>query len=468
MGPFFRGGGGRSITTAAPLCYLHNCTVCLSRKLSNDPRLIYQNAAILLPDRFSGKRLFISSDVDDRCDDYFDFGVISLPGGISTSSDMDLFSTLFFVFFMHSLVYLLTNYGSKPTTSNAMGRLTKGETVNEKRGYSSAGSAGETRAKSRAATPNTLGSRGGLLKDNNMEVTLSRPPSTPSSLVFSAADSESDSDNRPDDRPRRRCSIGTRGSAPDIHDLRLLERGSASRRSSYELSVCSAGSLETMQTNDDKMMVFEVTLPASLKNAVAKEMAKDNADYSSGSEGDDEKSGGLIQALKARRRFSMETIWSTHKKAIPKGTSVASSLGDPIESSVTHKNPRKVRARRCAQATVILVVLAMIVVLPWLVITIYFGVEGNDPTSLISSITAKIPGMINGLFDSQDEKEVQPPPVPAGVNRRQEEDNLHRRERIARERQARIQAIRRRQAREQQRERRMQKQKSLQPNEDNK
>ena len=360
-------------------------------------------------------------------------------------------------------MYLLTNYGSKPTTSNAMGRLTKGGSVNEKRGYSSAGSAGETRVKSRAATPNTLGSRGGLLKDN-MEVTLSRPPSTPSSLVFSAADSESDSDNRPDDRPRRRCSIGTRGSAPDIHDLRLLERGSASRRSSYELSVCSAGSLETMQTNDDKMMVFEVTLPASLKKAVAKEMAKDNADYSSGSEGDDEKSGGLIQALKARRRFSMETIWSRRrKKALSKNSSRASSLGGPIieEKSNVTKSSRNVRARRFAKTAAICVLLSMIVVLPWLVMTIYFGVEGNDSTSLISSITEKIPGMINGLFDPQGEKEVQPPPVPAGVNRRQEEDSLHRRERLARERQARLQAIRRRQAREQQRERRMQKQKSL-------
>ena len=344
-------------------------------------------------------------------------------------------------------MYLLTNYGSKPTTSNAiMGRLTKGETVNEKRGYSSAGSAGETRAKSRAATPNTLGSRGGLLKDNNMEVTLSRPPSTPSSLVFSAADSESDSDNRPDDRPRRRCSIGTRGSAADIHDLRLLERGSASRRSSYELSVCSAGSLETMQTNDDKMMVFEVTLPASLKKAVAKEMAKDNADYSSGSEGDDEKSGGLIQALKARRRFSMETIWSRRrKKALSKNSSRASGLGGPIveeKSSVTTKSPRNVRARRFAKTAAICVLLSMIVVLPWLVITIYFGVEGNDPTSLISSITAKIPGMIEGLFDPRDDEEVHheqagKPPL---VSARNTENRLLMRERIPIDRQTRIEA----------------------------
>ena len=166
----------------------------------------------------------------------------------------------------------------------------------------------------------------------------------------------------------------------------------------------------------------------------------------------------------------METIWSRRrKKALSKNSSRASSLGDPIieEKSIVTKSPRNVRARRFAKTAAICLLLSMIVVLPWLVITIYFGVEGNDPTSLISSITAKIPGMINGLFDSQDEKEVQPPPVPAGVNRRQEEDNLHRRERIARQRQARIQAIRRRKAREQ-RERRMQKQKSLQPNEDNK
>ena len=97
-------------------------------------------------------------------------------------------------------------------------------------------------------------------------------------------------------------------------------------------------------------------------------------------------------------------------------------------------------ARRCAQATVILVVLAMIVVLPWLVITIYFGVEGNDPTSLISSITAKIPGMIEGLFDPRDDEEVHheqagKPPL---VSARNTENRLLTRERIPIDRQARI------------------------------
>ena len=300
-----------------------------------------------------------------------------------------------------------------------MERSTKGETVNEKRGYSSAGPA-ETRVKSRAATPNNSRSFRSSLKGSLKGSMKGILKGKPSSLVFAAADSESDSDHR----ARHHCSFSSRGGAsPEIMDLRLLDSVHG-RRSSYELSVCSAGSIESMQTNDEKMHVIEVT-PASLKK-----------------EGDEEKSGGLIQALKARRRFSMETIWSTHKKAIPKGTSVASSLGDPIESSVTHKNPRKVRARRCAQATVILVVLAMIVVLPWLVITIYFGVEGNDPTSLISSITAKIPGMIEGLFDPRDDEEVHheqagKPPL---VSARNTENRLLMRERIPIDRQTRIEA----------------------------
>ena len=295
-----------------------------------------------------------------------------------------------------------------------MERSTKGETVNEKRGYSSAGPA-ETRVKSRAATPNTRSFRSSL--KGSMKGILKGKPS---SLVFAAADSESDSDHR----ARHHCSFSSRGGAsPEIMDLRLLD-SEHGRRSSYELSVCSAGSIESMQTNDEKMRVIEVTLPASLKK-----------------EGDEEKSMGLLDALKARRRFSMETIWSTHKKAVPKGTSVASSLGDPIveeKSSIT-KNPRKVRARRCAQATVILVVLAMIVVLPWLVITFYLGM---GDASLVSSITAKIPGMLEGLFDPRDDEEVhheqagKPPLVPA----RNTENRLLMRERIPRDRQTRIKA----------------------------
>ena len=339
-----------------------------------------------------------------------------------------------------------------------MERRTKGDSVNDKRGYSSAA---ETRVKSRAATPDTLSFRGSP-KGNMEGTTLNR---TPSSLVFAAADSESDSDHRPDHRPRRRCSIGTRGSASDIHDLRMLASehgsGNGTRRSSYDLSVCSGGSLETMQTNDEIMRVFEVTLPASFKKAVTKE----KADYSSsGNEGDDERSRGLLDTLASRRRFSMETIWSTRKKALSKSSSAATTQGDTpiIETSVATKSPRKVRARRFAKTAVVCVSLAMFVVLPWLVITIYFGIEGNDPSSLISSITARVPGMLEGLFDSSGEEEVhhelvgnEPLPVPAGVNRRQEEDRLlRRRERVARERQARVQANRRRKAREQ-RERRM-------------
>ena len=282
-----------------------------------------------------------------------------------------------------------------------MERSTKGEAVNDKRGYSSAGAAETTRVKSRATTPNTRSFRRSLkgsLK-GSMKGALK---GTSSSLVFAAADSESDSDHR----ARHRYSFNNRSDAsPEIMDLRMLDSEHGGRGSAYDLSICSASSLESMQANDENMRVFEVTVPAALKKAMTK----------SGNEGDDERSRGFLDALAARRRFSMETIWSTHRKTLPKNTSAASSLGDPIETSVT-KSPRKIRARRCAQAAVIFVLLAMFVVLPWLVISIYFGMD----TSLISSITAKIPGLLEGLFDPRDEKEVhhelvrKPPLVPTG------------------------------------------------------
>ena len=169
----------------------------------------------------------------------------------------------------------------------------------------------------------------------------------------------------------------------------------------------------------------------------------------------------------------METIWS---KPIPK-TPMPPSPQDPIEPTAT-KTPRKVRARRCTQAAAIFVLLATFVVFPWLVIAIYFGVDHNDPSSLIS-ITAKIPEML-GLFDPRDEREVhhemgEPPFVPTGVNRRHRhltvmdnKDGLLRKERVARERQARIKAGKERQRMvREQRKRRLQKLTSLQEDEDN-
>mmetsp|Transcript_21322 Transcript_21322/g.36140 ORF Transcript_21322/g.36140 Transcript_21322/m.36140 type:complete len:285 (-) Transcript_21322:37-891(-) len=253
-------------------------------------------------------------------------------------------------------------------------------------------------------------------------------------------------------------------------DLRLLdsEHGSGTRRSSYELSVCSAGSFETSKTTDEKMGMFEVTLPSALKikkAALTKE--------SSGNEGDDENPKGLINTLAARRRLTMETIWSTRKlptSSIPPSSHQDASDSDP---SVT-KSPRKVRARRCAQAAAIFVLLATFVVFPWLVIAVYFGMEDNDPSSLISSVTAKIPGMLENMFDPRDEIEVrheqlvvEPPFVPTGVNGRhlrvlEEDELLRRRERVAKERQDRIEADeeKRRMIKEQ-RERRVQKQKNV-------
>ncbi len=342
----------------------------------------------------------------------------------------------------------------------------------EKRGYSSAGAA-EARVKSRGAASNNRRSLKGSLKGSMKgSVKLKRTPS----LLFAAADSESDdltSVGVSDHRPRRSCSFVTRDDvSPEIMDLRLLdsEHGSGTRRSPYDLSVCSAGSFETLKTTaDEKMGLFEVTLPDALKKTATK---TENADYSgSGNEGDDEKKRGLIDALAARRRFSMETIWSS-KRPLPKNPSPPSSQ-DPIEPTVT-KAPRKVRARRCAQAAAIFVLLATFAVFPWLVIAIYFGVDHNDPSSLIS-ITAKIPQML-GLFDPRDEREVhhemgEPPFVPTGVHRRLkvlEKDRLLRKERVARERQARIEAGKAKQRMvQEQRTRRLKKLKSLQEDEDN-
>ncbi len=358
-----------------------------------------------------------------------------------------------------------------------MERLSQGEIAIEKRGYSSAGAA-EARVKSRAARPNTHRSFRGSMKGSlkgSMKGSLKRTPS----LLFAAADSESDdltSSGFSDHRPRRQCSFVNRGDvSAEIMDLRLLDsdHGSGTRRSPYELSVCSAGSFETLKTTDEKMGMFEVTLPAALKKAATK---TENADHSSsGNEGDDEKTKGAIDALAARRRFSMETIWSTSKRALPKSSNTPIPQ-DPIDPSVT-KSPRKVSARRCAQATAIFVLLATFVVFPWLVIAIYFGVDENDPSSLISSVTAKIPEMLEGLFDPRDENEVhhelvgEPPFVPTGVNRRHlrvlEKDRELRRERVARERQAKIKADKEKQRMVlEQRKRRVQKQRSLQGDED--
>mmetsp|Transcript_27985 Transcript_27985/g.56175 ORF Transcript_27985/g.56175 Transcript_27985/m.56175 type:complete len:385 (-) Transcript_27985:31-1185(-) len=353
-----------------------------------------------------------------------------------------------------------------------MGRFTEGDDVNEKRGYSSA-PAEARRLNPRAATPNNRRSFRSSLK-GSMKGSLKRAPS----LIFADANSESDdltSCGFSDHRPRRQCSFVSRGNiSSEIMDLRLLdsEHGSGTRRSSYDLSVCSAGSFETLKTTDEKMGMFEVTLPSALKIKKAAAVTKETADHtSSGNEGDDENPKGLINTLAARRRLTMDTIWST-RKSLPTSSSPPTSPQDATDPSVT-KSPRKVRARRCAQAAAIFVLLATFVVFPWLVIAVYFGMEDNDPSSLISSVTAKIPGMLENLFDPRDEIEVrheqlvgEPPFVPTGVNGRhlrvlEEDELLRRRERVAKERQDRIEADeeKRRMIKEQ-RERRVQKQKN--------
>ena len=352
-----------------------------------------------------------------------------------------------------------------------MGRFTEGDDVNEKRGYSSA-PAEARRLNHRAATPNNRRSFRSSLK-GSMKGSLKRAPS----LIFADANSESDdltSSGLSDHRPRRQCSSSfvSRGNiSSEIMDLRLLdsEHGSGTRRSSYDLSVCSAGSFETLKTTDEKMGMFEVTLPSALKIKKAAAVTKE----SSGNEGDDENPKGLINTLAARRRLTMETIWST-RKSLHTGSSPPASHQDASDSdpSVT-KSPRKVRIRRCAQAAAIFVLLATFVVFPWLVIAVYFGMDDNDPSSLISSVTAKIPGMLENLFDPRDEIEVrheqlvvEPPFVPTGVNGRHlrvlEEDELLRRERVAKERQDRIEAdVEKRRMVKEQRERRVQNQKNF-------
>eukprot|EP00985_Skeletonema_marinoi_P020572 scaffold12288_cov96-Skeletonema_marinoi.AAC.2 len=280
-----------------------------------------------------------------------------------------------------------------------MGRLTEGGAVNEKRGYSSAPA--EARRPPRTATPNNHRSFRSSLKGSMKGGNLKRAPS----LIFADANSESDdltSSGLSDHRPRRQCSSSfvSRGNVPsEIMDLRLLdsEHGSGTRRSSYELSVCSAGSFETSKTTDEKMGMFEVTLPSALKIKKAAAVTKE----SSGNEGDDENPKGLINTLAARRRLTMDTIWSTRK--LPTSSSPPASHQDASDSdpSVT-KSPRKVRVRRCAQAAAIFVLLATFVVFPWLVIAVYFGMDDNDPSSLISSVTTKIPGMLDNLFKNNN------------------------------------------------------------------
>ena len=277
-----------------------------------------------------------------------------------------------------------------------MGRFTEGGAVNEKRGYSSA-PAEASRPNPRTATPNDDNRRS---YRSSLEGSLKRAPS----LIFAEANSESDdltSCGFSDHRPRRQCSSSfvSRGNiSSEIMDLRLLdsEHGRSSKRSSYELSVCSASSFETSKTTDEKMGMFEVTLPPALKikkAALTKE--------SSGNEGDDENPKGLINTLTTRRRLTMETIWSTRK--LPTSSSPPASHKDASDSdpSVT-KSPRKVRVRRWAQAAAIFVLLATFVVFPWLLIAVYFGMDDNDPSSLISSVTAKIPVMLDNLFKNNN------------------------------------------------------------------
>ena len=307
-------------------------------------------------------------------------------------------------------------------TSIRKDRLSGGNIVTEKRGYSSAGAA-EARPNPRVTSPAPRRSFRGSIKGSfKGSMSLKKTPS----LIFAEANSESDdltSCGFSDPRPKRQCSFVNRGEVPpEIMDLRMVDSAHGSGKRSYELSVCSVNSIET---GDERMDMFEVTLPSSLK--ISSATGKKEVEVSTKLDGE-EQSKGLIHALTAKRRLSMETIWSA-KKSVHPGPSTSpptvpkdQELSDP---SVT-KSPRKSQLRRCVQAAAIFVLLATFVVFPWAVIAYYFGAEDADPSSLISSLTNKIPVILEGIFDPRDEMEVQrepvvgaPPIIPPGsMNRR--------------------------------------------------
>jgi hypothetical protein len=236
------------------------------------------------------------------------------------------------------------------------------------------------------------------------------------SLIF-AEDNSSESDELIS-RDRRVCSLGCSlgcsfvssgsGSA-EVMDLRMLDSEHGAGRSSYDLSVCSGSSFETMKTNDaamEKMGKFEVALPSGLKRAVKKE----KADHSS-IDDEDKSMGSIIKALVARsrrvskdRRLSMETIWS---RPVPANSSPPTNSQDPsVDTSVTKKVLEDTKStrdfRRCALVAAIFVFLSTFVAS-----IIYFEMEVTNPSSLISSFATKTTGMLEGLFGLPDETEVQ-------------------------------------------------------------
>ena len=143
-------------------------------------------------------------------------------------------------------------------------------------------------------------------------------------------------------------------------DLRTRSVGgySESRRTSYDLSVCSNDdSFETMKTDHamEKMGSFEVALSSGLKKAVAavtkKEDAdkKENADHGNSSDDEDKTSRGLmiINALVNRsRRGSMETIWARKRKSVPTSYCPPTNPQDPSVDSKGLEDNKSTRRKK--------------------------------------------------------------------------------------------------------------------------
>ncbi|KAL7439580.1 hypothetical protein ACHAXM_007588 [Skeletonema potamos] len=293
----------------------------------------------------------------------------------------------------------------------------------------------------------------------NSSCSIRRRPS----LIFAEDNSESDDLTGRFSGDRRRCSFVSSGDGPaEVMDLRMLDSEHGGR-SSYDLSVCSGSSFETLRTNDaamEKMGNFEVALTSGLKKAATAVKKKETSDHSCVSDDEDKFMGSIIKALVTRsrrlstdRRVSMETIWSSReRRPMPTGYSPSTDSQDPIVDIVAKKvledntsTRRKVYVRRCVQAAAIFVSLSLFVAS-----IIYFEMEDTNPSSLISSFATKTTSMLEGLFGPPGETEAQreqvadePSAVTTGGNARRHrvmEENRLRKERVARNRQARIEA----------------------------
>lgn len=221
------------------------------------------------------------------------------------------------------------------------------------------------------------------------EDVASKASRSPSRLLFDEDDSSSEHSST--SGPRRRCSFVSNSDRPNVMDIRSNYPDSVCGRS-YDLSICSDdGDISnTLQTDLEKMGMFEIALSAGLKKNAADNDILSRSDSGHASTNTAATTGRLMTKL-SRSFSSMK-----RRSSAPGGYAVSppgESLGDNDKIKATPQS--KAYIRRYVQAAGLFALISTLVGS-----FLLLELSDIDPSSIISRFAAKTSSILENLVTS--------------------------------------------------------------------